>query len=64
MLRPDLIQYLKYVVNTGGNADVAQFDDDWEPIGPMVRKGLMPTYMVEQDGKLALTDAGKIEVER
>ena len=58
-IRPDLKQYLDYVVNTGGNASVAAFDDDWEPIGPMVRKELMPRYMVVgPNGKLALTDEG------
>lgn len=59
-IRKDLIQYLQYVQNTGGNATVAQFDDDWEPIGPMLRGELMPTYITEMpDGKLALTEAGK-----
>lgn len=58
-IRPDLLQYLQYVRNTGGNATIATFDDDFEPIGPMVRKELMPAYIVEQpDGKLALTDKG------
>lgn len=53
-------QYLQYVVNAGGNATVATLDDDFEPIGPMIRRDLMPTFMVEQDdGKLALTDAGR-----
>lgn len=58
-LRKDLLQYLQYVVNAGGNATIATFDDDFEPIGPMVRQELMPTYITEQpDGKLALTDKG------
>jgi len=53
-------KYLQYIVNTGGNVTVAGFDDDWEPIGPMVRRDLMPTYIVElANGKLALTDAGR-----
>ncbi len=58
-----LIQYLQYVQNTGGNATVAGFDDDWEPIGPTLRKDLMPTYIFEKsDGKLALTEAGRAEL--
>lgn len=58
-IQPHLIQYLQYVKNTGGNATVAGFDDDWEPIGPMLRKDLMPTYIVEDlNGKLHLTAAG------
>lgn len=39
---------------------VVNFDEDWEPIGPMVRAQLMPEYMIENDqGKLELTAAGK-----
>jgi hypothetical protein len=29
-------EYLQYVINTGGYATVANFDEDWEPIGPML----------------------------
>jgi hypothetical protein len=55
-----LIQYLQYVHNTGG-VTVAQFDDDWEPVGFMVRAELMPTYLVEDmtDKKLMLTPEGE-----
>jgi hypothetical protein len=42
MIKPYLVQYLKYVQNTGGNVTVAGFDDDWEPIGPRLREELMP----------------------
>lgn len=58
-IKPHLIQYLQYIVNTGGNATVDGFDDDWEPIGPTLRRELMPEFVVETDGKLALTEAGK-----
>jgi hypothetical protein len=62
-IRKDLIQYLQYVQNTGGNATVATLDDDYEPIGPMVRKELMPKFMFEtSEGKLALTEAGLAEL--
>jgi len=62
-IKSHLIQYLQYVKNTGGNATVTGFDDDWEPIGPMVREELMPTYMVENpEGKLILTDIGKLSI--
>lgn len=54
-----LKQYLEYIRNTGGNATVAIFDDDWEPIGPMVRRIMIPTYAVVRDGKLELTEAGR-----
>ena len=59
-MREDLKQYLEYVDNTGGNGDIARFDDDWEPIGPMVRQELMPVYIQEnEDGKLFVTEAGR-----
>jgi hypothetical protein len=59
-LRPDLKQYLEYIVNTGGYATVAGFDEDWEPIGPMLRRELMPRWLAEENGKLVLTEAGKL----
>ena len=53
-------QYLQYVINTGGNATVETLDDDYEPIGPMIRRDLMPKFIVEgADGKLDLTKAGR-----
>ncbi|HEX2556714.1 MAG TPA: hypothetical protein VHK86_00190 [Nitrososphaera sp.] len=62
-IRKDLIQYLQYVKNTGGNANINQFDDDWEPIGPMLRAELIPTYIVEgPDRNLVLTEKGKEEL--
>jgi hypothetical protein len=58
------IRCLQYVRNTGGNATVAIFDENWEPIGPMVRQRLVPEFMVENgDGKLVLTDAGEAVLE-
>ncbi|WP_158669963.1 terminase large subunit domain-containing protein [Bradyrhizobium guangdongense] len=54
-----LLRYLQYVQNAGGNATVASFDDDYSPIGPMLRGELMPTYMREEQGSLILTDAGQ-----
>ena len=59
-IKPHLIQYLQYIHNTGG-VTAAQFDDDWEPIGPAVREQLVPTYVVEDatDKKLMLTPEGE-----
>lgn len=31
-------KYLDYIKNSGGNPTVAWFDEDWEPIGPTVRR--------------------------
>lgn len=61
-MKKHLLQYLHYIQNTGGNATIAGFDDDWEPIGPKVRAEIMPTYAQQADGKLVLTEAGKAEV--
>lgn len=58
MIKPHLIQYLQYVKNTGGNVTVAGFDEDWEPIGPTIRNLLMPEFLIEVNGKLALTEQG------
>jgi phage FluMu gp28-like protein len=52
-------QALGYVINTGGNATIAIFDEDHEPIGPMLRERLMPDLIaVGEDGKLAVTQRG------
>lgn len=53
---------LDYVINTGGNATLDSIDDDFEPIGPMLRNKLIPTYIIENDqGKLELTEEGHIQ---
>lgn len=62
-IRADLVRYLQYVHNTGGNCTIAIFDDDWEPIGPMLRAELMPKYVTEFLGKVVLTPAGLNELE-
>ncbi len=53
-------QYLQYVINAGGNATIATLDDDFSPIGPMIRNDLVPTFIMVAPGseKLSLTDAG------
>jgi hypothetical protein len=63
-LTPQALQALQYVVNTGGNASVMIFDDDHEPIGPMLRRELMPFYMEElPTGMLDLTPAGRLALQ-
>lgn len=58
-MTPQAKQALKYVLNTNGNATVSSLDDDFEPIGPMLRNELMPYYLKENtDGKLTITEAG------
>lgn len=57
-MSPIHLQALHYVKNTGYSATVAQFDDDHEPVGPMLRRDLMPKYMIiNSKGKVELTDA-------
>jgi len=64
-LRPHLKKYLQYVVNTDGNASIDDFDDDWEPIGPLLRSELVPVYMVAgENGKLKLTAEGIAALEQ
>lgn len=41
-------KYLDYIRNTGG-VSTDQFDEDWEPIGPMVRRDLVNAGLITQD---------------
>lgn len=51
-----LTKYLEYIDNTGGSPTTQQFDQDWEPIGPLVRRDLTGAGLIEQrDGKLYRT---------
>ena len=48
-----LQKYLDYIKNTGGSPKIEHFDEDWEPIGPMVRLELLDAGMTyEEDGKI------------
>lgn len=59
MMNPYYIEYLQYVVNTGGPT-IAQFDEDFEPIGQKVRADLMPVFIkLGVGGKLELTEVAK-----
>lgn len=55
-----LKQYAQYVRNTGQRPlACAAFDDDWEPIGPMVRREMLAAGLIEEwDGGLMLTEKG------
>lgn len=58
-------QFLEYVRNTAGNATVAHFDEDWEPVGPFVRREIMPDLVITDDaGFLLLTDQGRAALEQ
>jgi hypothetical protein len=50
-----LQKYVDCIKNAGESYTISQFDDDWEPIGPTVRKDLVKAGLVEEiDGKLKI----------
>ena len=51
------LQSLVYIINTDHSATIVGFDDDHEPIGPMLRQKLVPVYL-NPDGRLRLTEDG------
>jgi hypothetical protein len=55
------LQALRYIRNTGNNATQAQFNEDHEPIGPSLWEKITTKgwATINEDGKVALTDAGK-----
>jgi len=51
-----LQKYVEYIDNTGG-VTPDQFDDDWEPIGPLIRADLLKAGMVKvEDGQLVVSN--------
>ena len=44
-----LDQYVEYINNTGGSPTVEQFDEDWEPIGPMLRRDMLVAGLITED---------------
>ena len=49
--------YIEYIKNTGGSPLITWFDEDWEPIGPMVRKKLEEVNAIQyKDGKIILVE--------
>jgi hypothetical protein len=59
-----LLRALEYVRNTGETATVAAFDDDHEPVGPLLRADLVPTYIEIRAGVLKLTIQGREAIDR
>lgn len=50
--------YLEYIDNAS-NPTRAQFDDDWEPAGPMLRRIMAEDGLAEMRGeRMYLTDIG------
>lgn len=51
--------YIEYIKNTGGEPLIKFFDDDWEPIGPMVRRDMLLADVTREcDGKVFLMPDG------
>jgi hypothetical protein len=51
-----LREYAQYLQNVGRPLTLAEFDDDWLPIGPRIRTQLKDAGLaVEFDGKIQLT---------
>lgn len=51
-----LDQYVRYLLNVGRPLKLAEFDDDWSPIGPKVRAQLKANGLaVENDGLIRPT---------
>lgn len=53
-------QSMKYIRNTAGNATLAQFKEDWEPIGDALWTSLTSKDLatISPTGKVVLTEAG------
>lgn len=56
-----LLQYVEYIRNTGGRVSIVHFDDDWEPIGVMVRGDLLKAGLVEEKDGFLTERVGKDE---
>lgn len=56
-------KYIQYIKNTGHvPLPIEFFDDDWEPIGPQVRRRMVAEgSIVERDGGIYLADAAPKE---
>ena len=51
------LKYYKYIKNTGGSPLIECFDEDWEPIGPMVRSDMIEAGLVyEKDGRIFISN--------
>lgn len=62
-MTPQAREAIQYVRNTGETVTIEQFDDDHEPIGPMLREEIIPLFVVPgSDGKLKVTQAGLNEL--
>lgn len=54
-------QALEYIENTGGNAAIVSFDDDFSPAGALMRESIKDLIELSGD-KLLLNEAGKLSL--
>lgn len=53
------LKYIAYIKNTGGSPTIDQFDEDWEPIGTVIRTQLKANKLIyEKDGKVYDSQGG------
>ena len=56
-------RYIDYMKNVGGKIKIEYFDEDWEPIGPSLRKGMKEAGLIIEDKesviRLAIYTKGK-----
>ena len=53
----DFTKYIDYIKNTGGSPSVIFFDDDWDPIGPLIRADMRAAgLIVEKDELIYLVE--------
>lgn len=56
-----LTQYIKYLKNAGGSIEIKKFDEDWEPVGSIIRCELLFLGLIRQEeGVLFLIGYHKI----
>ena len=56
-LNPRLAEYVYYINNTGLKPlPIEKFDEDWEPVGPMVRDEMLRHGYIHYGGPGFMTD--------
>lgn len=59
-----MMGHLKYLAAVGVVLTVEAFDEDWQPVGPMIRSGLLRARLAEESGgTIHLTQYGRFYVE-
>ena len=46
-MKEHLQKYVDYIKNTGGSPLIVWFDEDWEPIGPVIRKEMEKENIIQ-----------------